>query len=361
MSSGVTAKRTLQNTLRERRNDVSERSQILCRLARPERPTQTQSLQQPPGRAPVRSAPKGTGPPQIAGAGPNLAAILSARYLTLPRGYQLKTVAKALIGIAGRLDPANLTAAHVTEVDQAIKNGGFAHSTRHYKANCLRAILRWLWEEHGAPKLDAHTSHYPGLRPRNVTATDEELDRIMANAVPHMRLWLLLCSDLAVRSGTAARLGPEHYDKTRNTLRFRTKYGAHLTLPITDEVRAIIQTCDQKSHQSFVRQLQIRHHNKMGRPIDPAANAPLQLDKEYRKLLAEAGITRRITPHDLRRTTAVSMLQATRDVRDVQALLGHRSLQSTVWYLDHDLRPVELTNLEAIKRGARRKKGPICA
>jgi site-specific recombinase XerC len=44
------------------------------------------------------------------------------------------------------------------------------------------------------------------------------------------------------------------------------------------------------------------------------------------------------------------MLKQTKDVRDVQALLGHRSLQSTIWYLDHDLRPVALANLEAIKR-----------
>ena len=44
------------------------------------------------------------------------------------------------------------------------------------------------------------------------------------------------------------------------------------------------------------------------------------------------------------------MLRYSGDVRDVQALLGHRSLQSTIWYLDHDLRPVSLDALETIKR-----------
>jgi len=44
------------------------------------------------------------------------------------------------------------------------------------------------------------------------------------------------------------------------------------------------------------------------------------------------------------------MLEATGDLRDVQAFLGHLSLHSTVIYLDHDLRPVKRHTLELIKR-----------
>lgn len=69
----------------------------------------------------------------------------------------------------------------------------------------------------------------------------------------------------------------------------------------------------------------------------------------FHRLLDSIGITRKLTPHDLRRTTAVKLYEATRDARDVQALLGHRSLASTIWYLDHDLRPVSRANLELIK------------
>lgn len=84
--------------------------------------------------------------------------------------------------------------------------------------------------------------------------------------------------------------------------------------------------------------------------MDPTVTRATQLDRPYRQLLRDAGITRRLTPHDLRRTTAVAMLEYTGDVRDVQALLGHRTLQSTIWYLDHDLRPVPRETLEALKR-----------
>jgi integrase len=278
-----------------------------------------------------------------------LAAILRARFLTLPRGYQAKATAKALIAAAGSVHPHDLTPAHVIEVDEQIKTGGYAHATRRQKANCLKSILRWLWEEHGAPKLDGLVTRHPGLRPRNVTASHEERERIMAAAPDYMRLLLILCSDLAIRSGTAGRIGPEHYDAERRTLRFKTKYGAHLTLPVTDAARELIESCDMHSRDSFVRQLQRRNHTH-GAPPDPDIHEPGPLDRQTRDLLRAAGITRRITPHDLRRTTAVAMLEHTHDVRDVQAILGHRSLQSTIWYLDHDLRPVSRQTLEAIKR-----------
>jgi len=76
----------------------------------------------------------------------------------------------------------------------------------------------------------------------------------------------------------------------------------------------------------------------------------------FQALCRSVGIDRRIIPHDLRRTTAVAMLELTGDVRDVQTLLGHRNLQSTLWYLDHDLRPVKRSSLELIKTHAWRQE-----
>jgi integrase len=76
----------------------------------------------------------------------------------------------------------------------------------------------------------------------------------------------------------------------------------------------------------------------------------------YRRLLKTVGIKRKLTPHDFRRTTAVHLYEQTHDARDVQALLGHRSLGSTIWYLDHDLRPVNRNTLELIKLPTKRKE-----
>jgi hypothetical protein len=82
----------------------------------------------------------------------------------------------------------------------------------------LRRILRFLWQEHGAPKLDDYVPRHPAARPRSVVATDEEVENLLAHAKPSLKLWLLLCSDLALRSGTAAQARPAHYDAARRRL-----------------------------------------------------------------------------------------------------------------------------------------------
>ncbi|MDF1701600.1 MAG: tyrosine recombinase [Planctomycetota bacterium] len=60
------------------------------------------------------------------------------------------------------------------------------------------------------------------------------------------------------------------------------------------------------------------------------------------KRVAEAGVRRGVTPHTLRHSFATHMLQAGANLREVQELLGHRSVASTQVYthltLDHLMR-----------------------
>ncbi|WP_109486932.1 tyrosine-type recombinase/integrase [Occallatibacter savannae] len=191
---------------------------------------------------------------------------------------------------------------------------------------------------------------YHGIRPRSVTVRHEEIAALLDAAPDFLRLWILFCSDLAIRSGTAARLGPYQYDASERMLRFTTKCEARLALPVTQEIADLIALCDLRDPTSFVRQLWMRKPRELGRRPKRDCTSADRLRILFRQLCKEQGIERRITPHDLRRTTAVGMLRLTHDVRDVQAILGHRSLQSTIWYLDHDLRPVPRHNLELIKR-----------
>jgi site-specific recombinase XerC len=161
-------------------------------------------------------------------------------------------------------------------------------------------------------------------------------------------MYTLLCSDLAIRSGTAALIAPQHYNRQARTLHFTTKGGAALTLPVTDQVRRMIESCDLESSKPFVAQLWTS--NGHGCKPDENTKWPLIMRRAFTRLRKRLNFNRRIIPHDLRRTSAVAMLEATGDLRDVQAFLGHLSLHSTVIYLDHDLRPVKRHTLELIKR-----------
>jgi integrase len=181
---------------------------------------------------------------------------------------------------------------------------------------------------------------------------------LLTAAPDHMRLWILLCSDLAIRSGTAARIAPQHYNHQRGTLQFTTKLGEKLTLPVTEEIAVMLDACDPNDPTPFVRQI---HRNtlsdqKRGHELTTKTTYPHTLGTAFIRMRRRLGITRKLTPHDFRRTTAVKLYEATGDARDVQALLGHRTLASTIWYLDHDLRPVNRSLLELIKLPPARKE-----
>lgn len=292
----------------------------------------------------------------MAGAGDKLAPLLSAKYFGQPKCRNTYQVAALLISIAGNLPPKALSPAHITEAEELMKQKGLCQNTLTQRCAALRNILRYLWAEFGAPKLDQLVTRHPTIRPRNITATRAEIDAILAAAHPHIRLWLLLCSDLALRSGTARALNPENYDPENKTIRCKTKFGGNITIPATAEIAAILDTCDLSTNEPFVRQLWRRYPPKRGKKLRPGLVTQSALHTALKVIRERLGITKHITPHDLRRTTAVAMLQQTHDLRDVQALLGHRGLPSTIWYLDHDLRPIKRSNLEIIKRPAWRKE-----
>lgn len=164
-----------------------------------------------------------------------------------------------------------------------------------------------------------------------------------------MRLWILLCSDMGIRSGTALRIAPANYSRHAGNLSFTTKKAAILTLPVTEAVADLLDSCDQNDPRPFVTQLRLRAVGNMGRPRKNAEVNSHNMRQEFASLRASLGIKKRITLHDLRRTTAVAIYKRTRDLHIVQSFLGHRNMQATIWYLDHDLQPVDRATLEEAK------------
>ena len=85
----------------------------------------------------------------------------------------------------------------------------------------------------------------------------------------------------------------------------------------------------------------LRYYWKTARPageyLFPGRNPGSHISNDgvrwgLRKAVAEAGLTKRITPHSLRHGFATHLLQLGEDIRIVQRLLGHASIQTTARY-----------------------------
>jgi site-specific recombinase XerD len=68
--------------------------------------------------------------------------------------------------------------------------------------------------------------------------------------------------------------------------------------------------------------------DRPGQPITRNA-----VDDACRQALEQSGIGKAITPHTLRHAFAVHLLESGADLRTIQLLLGHRSLNTTSRYL----------------------------
>ncbi|MBT9332479.1 tyrosine-type recombinase/integrase [Paracidobacterium acidisoli] len=177
-------------------------------------------------------------------------------------------------------------------------------------------------------------------RPRNVLISDEERQAMLLTAAPFLQCFILLCGDLALRSGTAARIAPEHYDPISQELRYVTKGGRTMHMPVTRQLVRLFELvpADADRTRPYVQHL-------YGRSITQHA-----LIRQFARLCGRLGI-RGKTPHDLRRSTAVKVMDITKDLRVVQHLLGHTSLDSTLYYLDHDYGHVDRELIEEAAKG----------
>lgn len=223
-------------------------------------------------------------------------------------------------------------------MNAAAQAAKLARPTRYVRMGALRHVLNYLHEEHGAPKMAKAVPKVKKPAPRDVTATVDERTAVLAAASPAMRCFILLCSDMAIRSGTAVKIAPHHYNPERRELSFRTKFDTAQTLPVTTELAAIFASCKGNPATPYVSQLSQAGHLRHTTVLN-----------NFAKLRRKVGITRRVTPHDFRRTTAVATYEITKDLRVVQALLGHSELATTLHYLDHRNTPVGKSVLELAK------------
>jgi integrase len=251
----------------------------------------------------------------------------------------------SLVAAHGLRTPASLDAAKIQAVTAAWAE--FAPDTKATYSKCLRRFLRWLEETGAAPRtLNQAIPRFHQPPARGVVATDDERERLLAAAKPHMRFFLLLCSDLGIRHRTAARIAISNYDRATRSLRFTTKGNVFQTLPVTPAVADTIEALPADASRDTPI-INLLHQGRSGNQL----GSKPRLGKAWTRLKAQVGVRAELHIHDLRRTVAV--WEATKDIRMVHAQLGHRSPVTTVRYLANkvqlqDLQPV-LSKVQAMR------------
>lgn len=157
---------------------------------------------------------------------------------------------------------------------------------------------------------------------RAVTANPQELAKLFANPPAFLRLYMLLYLQCGLRSAETLLVTVAAWRPENHTAQIRVKGGDKRTVELTPEVETLLEAAkDGDPNEPAIR---ILHGKPIGIP---------GLQHAFRRHADRCGVNRNVTPHDLRRTAATILYEATKDLRVPQQLLGHKNLASTLTYL----------------------------
>lgn len=305
---------------------------LVCRLARCQRPPPPPQLPHPEGRSALSEKDVRESTPEPAPY--NSALEIAKTWAQASKHWPTRTVARRLAEALENRKPIGVLIAEWT--------AAYAPWTICGRLKILKRLLRTIDASTGStlargfPKV-----HQP--RARAVTATKEELERMMQHATPHLRLFIMLTNRLALRFAEALSAAPENYDPENRTLTLRTKGGFIREFHVTPEIAALIQAAPEAAPGGFVQKLY-------------GGRTPLtkqSLYRHFKNLLKRAGVRPEINPHDLRRTAAIALYKETHDVLAVKKLLAHETVSATAHYLQ----PYDPENMTPLLREWHPNKG----
>ncbi len=212
--------------------------------------------------------------------------------------------------------------------------------TQNYYMIALRAFLKFL-RKRGVDGISPERIELAKLPERHLDLiSNSELDRLMgapAKAlVTEKDEWkrLALLRDRAILEllfSTGLRVSElcgldSDLDLARDDLSVRGKGEKVRVVFLSDSakeaVRAYLKARTDMEEALFVD----------GRPKSLHRITPRDIQRHIKKYAAMAGITKKVTPHVLRHSFATDLLSNGADIRSVQQLLGHASINTTQIY-----------------------------
>ena len=203
------------------------------------------------------------------------------------------------------------------DVASALGAPGLAAESRFDVWTCLRKFLRWVEERHALPNPCAGMAAPPRHKTERRVFSPKEIDRLYQTATTERdRLLVLVPLDTGLRLGEIAGLRREDVKDT--TVSVRGKVG-HRQPPVSPELRDRLWALAPRG------------------PLWRGRKGALSLSgvqQVYKRLLEQAEIEGpKMGPHALRHTFATNYIRSGGGVRQLQHILGHEKIETTMIYV----------------------------
>lgn len=237
-----------------------------------------------------------------------------------------KHLRRTLSRFAAHCGPVPVRGLASSHVESFLAANPCAPSTRRQRFSTIRTFCGWLVRR-GYVERDPTAGLRAPRQPRAVprafrpAVVDELLGRCPTS---RERLMVLLEVQEGLRSVEVSRLEVGDLDFGDRTMLVRGKGGHERLLPISGQTWAAL-SCYLTEYPAPAGPL-IRSFSPPHGPLT-AAYIVLVLGRLLRAMGVRGGA------HGLRHTAATELLRAGADVRDIQTMLGHRTLASTSVYL----------------------------
>ncbi len=240
---------------------------------------------------------------------------------------------------------------------------GVAASTQNQALNALIFLYRFVLDREIGALSGLVRARRPARLP--VVMTIEEVERVLAELEGDALAIALLLWGGGLRLKEALRLRVQDVDFERRELRVRDGKGCRDRLTVLPErvmgvlrekIRASLAVHREDLAKGFgeveLPDALCRKYPRAGwevrwQWIFPAGRMSVcprtgrvgrhhvfetTIQRQVKRAARDAGITKRVTPHTFRHSFATVLLESGYDIRTVQELLGHRSLNTTMIY-----------------------------
>jgi site-specific recombinase XerD len=182
--------------------------------------------------------------------------------------------------------------------------------------------------EHVLERADAKLAKLP--RPRQpkrlpeVLSCEEVAAILGAAPSPKYRAAFMLCYGAGLRTDEVVHLLPRHIDSQRMLIRVEQGKGKKdRTVMLSKGLLEELRSCWRR----YAPKCYLIEGKHPGQPIDATS-----IQRAFRLAREHAGVSKRVTPRSLRHAFATHLVERGTNLRVVQTLLGHQSLNTTAVY-----------------------------